>query len=124
MLVIFLKSLKRMKGVFYNLSDLSVLISGKTCPYPSSLPFGSWTCELQDVPVRGTSFLDNDAPLYPSEYGLYCLSANSILHCYYITFPSLHICIMLVAWRQDTGFSILTGWDPKANNGDKLVMIC
>ena len=39
-------------------------ISGKTCPFPGSLPHGNWTCEMQEIPILGTSFLDEDAQSY------------------------------------------------------------
>ena len=39
--------------------------SGKTCPFPGSLPHGNWTCEMQEIPIHGTSFLDEDAQSYP-----------------------------------------------------------
>ena len=42
-------------------------ISGKTCPYPGSLPHGNWTCEMQEIPILGTSFLDEEAQSYPGE---------------------------------------------------------
>ena len=38
--------------------------SGKTCPFPGSLPHGNWTCETQEIPIHGTSFLDEDAQSY------------------------------------------------------------
>ena len=41
-------------------------ISGKTCPFPGSLPHGNWTCEMQEIPILGTSFLDEDAQSYPA----------------------------------------------------------
>ena len=44
---------------------IKVVISGKTCPLPGSLPHGTWTCEMQEIPIYGTSFLDEDAQTYP-----------------------------------------------------------
>ena len=41
--------------------------SGKTCPHPGSLPHGNWTCETQEIPIHGTSFLEEDAQSYPGE---------------------------------------------------------
>ena len=43
---------------------IEVPISGKTCPFPGSLPHGSWTCEMQEIPILGTSFLDEGAQSY------------------------------------------------------------
>ena len=45
----------------------NVAISGKTCPLPGSLPHGNWTCEMQEIPIYGTSFLDEDAQSYPGD---------------------------------------------------------
>ena len=66
--------------------------SGKTCPFPGSLPHGNWTCEMQEIPIYGTSFLDEDAQSYPGIPGyffnvimdflllpLYCAFPESIL---------------------------------------------
>ena len=39
--------------------------SGKTCPLPGSLPHGNWSCEMQEIPIHGTSFLEEDAQSYP-----------------------------------------------------------
>ena len=47
---------------------INVNISGKTCPFPGSLPHGNWTCEMQEIPIQGTSFLDEDAQSYPGDY--------------------------------------------------------
>ena len=44
--------------------------SGKTCPFPGSLPHGNWTCEMQEIPIHGTSFLDEDAQSYPGKVWL------------------------------------------------------
>ena len=46
---------------------LKTKISGKTCPFPGSLPHGNWSCEMQEIPIRGTSFLDEDAQSYPGK---------------------------------------------------------
>ena len=46
---------------------IAVPISGKTCPFPGSPPHGSWTCEVQEIPILGTSFLDEDAQSYTGE---------------------------------------------------------
>ena len=43
---------------------IKTLISGKTCPFPGSLPHGNWSCEMQEIPILGTSFLDEDAQSY------------------------------------------------------------
>ena len=48
---------------------MKTLISGKTCPFPGSLPYGKWTCEMQEIPIQGTSFLDEEAQSYPGELG-------------------------------------------------------
>ena len=45
----------------------NVAISGKTCPLPGSLPHGNWTCEMQEIPIYGTSFLNEDAQSYPGD---------------------------------------------------------
>ena len=42
-------------------------VSGKTCPLPGSLPHGYWTCEMQEIPIDGTSLLDEDAQSYPGK---------------------------------------------------------
>ena len=46
---------------------LKTKISGKTCPFPGSLPHGNWSCEMQEIPIRGTSFLDEEAQIYPGD---------------------------------------------------------
>ena len=51
--------------------ELTKKISGKTCPFPGSLPHGSWTCEMQEIPIHGISFLDEDAQSYPGELGYF-----------------------------------------------------
>ena len=48
---------------------MKTLISGKTCPFPGSLPHGNWTCEMQEIPIQGTSFLDAEAQSHPGELG-------------------------------------------------------
>ena len=53
-------------GNVFNNSDTNY--SGKTCPLPGSLPHGSWTCEMQEIPIQDTSFLDKDAQSYPGDY--------------------------------------------------------
>ena len=56
-------------------------ISGLTCPYPGSLPHGNWTCETQEIPIQGTSFLDEDAQSYPGEYWpLFPVSSEHLPH--------------------------------------------
>ena len=45
-----------------NIFVMKTKISGTTCPFPGSLPHGNWTCE---IPILGTSFLDEDAQSYP-----------------------------------------------------------
>ena len=57
-------------------------ISGTACPLPGSLPHGSWTCEMQEIPIQGTSFLDEDAQSYSGLYGHYFLGA----HCSLLTY--------------------------------------
>ena len=42
-------------------------IAGQRCPFPGRLPHGTWTCEMQEIPIQGTSFLDEDAQSYPGE---------------------------------------------------------
>ena len=49
--------------------QMKTLISGKTCPFPGSLPHGNWTCEMQEIPIQGTSFLDEEAQSYQGEVG-------------------------------------------------------
>ena len=44
-----------------------VKIAGQRCPFPGRLPHGTWTCEMQEIPIQGTSFLDEDAQSYPGE---------------------------------------------------------
>ena len=42
-------------------------IAGQRCPFPGRLPHGTWTCEMQEIPIQGTSFLDQDAQSYPGK---------------------------------------------------------
>lgn len=46
---------------------MKIKISGHTCPFPGSLPHGNWSCEMQEIPIQGTSFLDEDAQSYRGE---------------------------------------------------------
>ena len=46
---------------------IAVKISGQRCPFPGRLPHGTWTCEMQEIPIQGTSFLDEEAQSYPGE---------------------------------------------------------
>ena len=65
-------------------------ISGKTCPFPGSLPHGNWNCEMQEIPIHGTSFLDEDAQSYRGEEFAkfsYCLSRNLVI--WWNLFPAL-----------------------------------
>ena len=48
--------------------ELTIFFPGKTCPLPGSLPHGNWSCEVQEIPIRGTSFLDEDAQSYPGDH--------------------------------------------------------
>ena len=42
-------------------------LTGKRCPFPGSLPHGSWTCEVQDLPIYGASLLEEEeAQTYPA----------------------------------------------------------
>ena len=52
---------------FLPINVLEMKISGETCPSPGSLPHGNWTCEMQEIQIHGTSFLDEDAQPYPGE---------------------------------------------------------
>ena len=58
-----------MNGEYKNIFEEQ--ISGKTCPFPGSLPHGNWTCEKQEVPIKGTSFLEEDAQSYPGKCKYY-----------------------------------------------------
>ena len=42
-------------------------LSGNSCPLPGSVPHGNWTCKEQEIPITGTSFLDEDAQTYPGK---------------------------------------------------------
>ena len=42
-------------------------LSGNSCPLPGSVPKGNWTCKEQEIPITGTSFLDEDAQTYPGK---------------------------------------------------------
>ena len=65
---------------------IEVPISGKTCPFPGSLPHGSWTCEMQEIPIQGTSFLDEAAQSYPGKLNWKGSQAHLI---WYIFSPSM-----------------------------------
>ena len=49
----------------WRISNPEIDFAGKTCPLPGSLPHGNWTCEMQEMPIHGTSLLDEDAQSYP-----------------------------------------------------------
>ena len=42
-------------------------IPGQKCPLPGNLPKGKWSCEENELPIPGTSFLDEGAQTYPGE---------------------------------------------------------
>ena len=44
-------------------------LSGTSCPFPGSLPHGNWTCKMQEIQIRGTSFLDENAQSYRGKFG-------------------------------------------------------
>ena len=51
---------------FFGLRTISLTSSsGKSCPRPGEVPHGRWTCEVEDTPIVGTSFLDGEAQTYP-----------------------------------------------------------
>ena len=47
--------------------QIAAKISGQRCPFPGRLPHGSWSCEMQEIPIQGTSFLDEDVQSYPGK---------------------------------------------------------
>ena len=53
--------------------------SGKTCPMPGSLPKGNWSCQTQEVPIVGTSFLVEDAQSYPGIPSIHNLSSMQLI---------------------------------------------
>ena len=61
----------RFHDLFPELCALLIHFSGKTCPFPGSLPHGNWTCEMQEIPIQGTSFLDEDAQSYPGKHSYF-----------------------------------------------------
>ena len=44
-------------------------LSGNSCPLPGSVPHGNWTCKEQEIPITGTSFLDENAQTYLGKLG-------------------------------------------------------
>ena len=45
-----------------------LLLPGKSCPHPGTVPFGAWYCEEQEVPVKGITSFDEDAQSYPGTF--------------------------------------------------------
>ena len=78
-------------------------ISGKTCPFPGSLPHGSWTCEMQEIPIHGISFLDEDAQSYPGELGYFWPAI-------YSTFLHLFQNIIRMNFDEITSSSSMPPW--------------
>ena len=46
-------------------------IPGQKCHAPDSLPKGKWSCEENELPIPGTSFLDEGAQTYSGELLMY-----------------------------------------------------
>ena len=67
------------------------ICSGNTCPLPGSLQNGNWSCQLNELPVFGTSFLDEDAQTYPGEYH-FCPWMKQLKACRLL--PWKHLLIM------------------------------
>ena len=42
-------------------------LSGNSCPKPGSIPNGSWSCLMQELPVPDATFLDPEEATYPGE---------------------------------------------------------
>ena len=47
--------------------------SGKTCPFPGSLPNGRWSCEMLEIPVRRKSFFEVDGKSFPGAWPFCCV---------------------------------------------------
>ena len=71
-----------------------IKFSGKTCPLPGSLPHGNWSCEMQEIPIHGTSFLDDeDAQSYPgralTSFYSVRIQVSPVYNDLWIKFPAL-----------------------------------
>ena len=62
---------------YQQFSNPEIDFAGKTCPLPGSLPHGNWTCEMQEIPIHGTSLLDEDAQSYPGKLNSGTFNPNS-----------------------------------------------
>ena len=51
-------------SVLYSLCN----ISGNSCPQPGNIPHGSWSCQMQEIPIPDATFLDGDGNTYPGEW--------------------------------------------------------
>ena len=47
--------------------QFKIHLAGQKCPMPGSLPKGKWSCEENELPILGISFLDEGAQTYPGE---------------------------------------------------------
>ena len=47
--------------------QFKIHLPGQKCPMPGSLPKGKWSCEENELPILGISFLDEGAQTYPGE---------------------------------------------------------
>ena len=95
--------------------------SGKTCPLPGSLPHGNWSCETQEIPIHGTSFLDEDAQSYPGQL-VYFWKTSRFLDFQFKINPQL----FNAGWRVSLAMS-LSGllWSPVwTGMMQKSVIIC
>ena len=95
--------------------------SGKTCPLPGSLPHGNWSCETQEIPIHGTSFLDEDAQSYPGQL-VYFWKTSRFLDFQFKINPQL----FNAGWRVSLAMS-LSGllWSPVWTGiMQKSVIIC
>ena len=56
-------------------------LSGHSCPFPGSLSHGKWSCKMQEIQIRGTSFLDEDAQSYMGKIGFKSIHLFSTIRC-------------------------------------------
>ena len=80
--------------------------SGKSCPRPGEVPHGRWTCEVEDTPIVGTSFLDGEAQTYPgSEFDI-CAKK---LHFYFQLFNAVYTVNLAMSLIENLWLHVLTG---------------
>ena len=92
---------------FFGLRTISLTpSSGKSCPRPGEVPHGRWTCEVEDTPIVGTSFLDGEAQTYPGSEIDIC--AKKLHFCFQL-FNAVYTVNLAMSLIENRWLHVLTG---------------